>query len=204
MTGSKSRRSQLATKKEKKKNARYFAGLAKDDLERAELEGREGWSRLCCWRRFEWPPANAVMLLPCQPAARKRPLATRSLSGSRTCLVFIIVIVLLGREGSRAATQIRYASRIVETKSGQIRGILQVRVIYRFYSLRADQLRAAQTNIDFVGWWTGREREREWREQNDAVIKNFLSYLKNMRENVERVVVWCINISSYLSDVWKF
>ncbi|XP_006561626.1 neuroligin 5 isoform X1 [Apis mellifera] len=65
------------------------------------------------------------MPLPCQPAARKRPLATRSSSGSRTCLALIIAIVLLGRGGSRAATQIRYASRIVETKSGQIRGILQ-------------------------------------------------------------------------------
>ncbi|NP_001139211.1 neuroligin 5 [Apis mellifera] len=65
------------------------------------------------------------MPLPCQPAARKRPLATRSSSGSRTCLALIIAIVLLGRRGSRAATQIRYASRIVETKSGQIRGILQ-------------------------------------------------------------------------------
>ncbi|XP_017759226.1 PREDICTED: neuroligin-4, X-linked-like [Eufriesea mexicana] len=65
------------------------------------------------------------MLLPCQPAARKRPLATRSLSRSRSCLVLIIILALIGREGLRAATQIRYASRIIETKSGQIRGILQ-------------------------------------------------------------------------------
>lgn len=165
-----------------------FAGLAKV---RAELQGREGWSRLCCWRRFEWPPANAVMPLPCQPAARKRPLATRSLSGSRTCLVLIIAIVLLGRGGSRAATQIRYASRIVETKTGQIRGILQVRVRYisiLFPSMLVPPSRraVAQTNIDFVGWWTDRERERErereWREQNDAIIKNFLCIIFNDRK----------------------
>ncbi|XP_043251310.1 neuroligin-4, X-linked-like [Colletes gigas] len=71
------------------------------------------------------------MLLPCQPAARKRPLATRSLSRSTIpasltgCLVLIAVFVQIGCEGSRASSQIRYASRIVETKSGQIRGILQ-------------------------------------------------------------------------------
>ncbi|XP_029044790.1 neuroligin-1-like [Osmia bicornis bicornis] len=66
------------------------------------------------------------MLLPCQPAAKKRPLATRSLRKSTSYLVLIVVVLLLiGREESRAATQIRYASRIVETKSGQIRGILQ-------------------------------------------------------------------------------
>ncbi|XP_078043376.1 neuroligin 5 [Augochlora pura] len=72
------------------------------------------------------------MLLSCQPAAKKRPLATRSLSISTSsalttgrCLILIAVLVLFGCEGSLAATQIRYASRIVETKSGQIRGILQ-------------------------------------------------------------------------------
>ncbi|XP_031843630.1 neuroligin 5 [Nomia melanderi] len=72
------------------------------------------------------------MLLSCQPAAKKRPLATRSLSNSTSfpstaghCLLLIAVLVLIGCEGSLAASQIRYASRIVETKSGQIRGILQ-------------------------------------------------------------------------------
>ncbi|XP_032685513.1 neuroligin-1-like isoform X1 [Odontomachus brunneus] len=72
------------------------------------------------------------MLLPCQPAARSRPLVARTPIGPkstrRSCVGLALLIVLLsltddGRAASQPAT--RYASRIVETKSGQIRGILQ-------------------------------------------------------------------------------
>lgn len=85
------------------------------------------------------------MLLPCQPAARKRPLVTRSLSRSKSCLVLIIILVLIGREVSRAATQIRYASRIVETKSGQIRGILQVCIDFLLFESHSSE----QTSLWF-------------------------------------------------------
>lgn len=93
--------------------------------------------RLCWWHRCRWPPANAVMPLPCQPAARSRPLVTTwcLIRPNRVCsprvglalLPLIVLLILAGR--SRAASSqpaTRYASRIVETKSGQIRGILQV------------------------------------------------------------------------------
>ncbi|KAK2576577.1 hypothetical protein KPH14_005247 [Odynerus spinipes] len=77
------------------------------------------------------------MLLPCQPAAEERPLVTLNTArgtneinlGDRLArfLFFLFFIFLLSasNEGSRANAATRYASRIVETKSGQIRGILQ-------------------------------------------------------------------------------
>ncbi|XP_014478522.1 PREDICTED: neuroligin-2-like isoform X2 [Dinoponera quadriceps] len=73
------------------------------------------------------------MLLPCQPAARSRPLVARTPIGPkrpacRSCVGLALLIALLSLTGDgRAASQptTRYASRIVETKSGQIRGILQ-------------------------------------------------------------------------------
>ncbi|KAL0109105.1 hypothetical protein PUN28_014299 [Cardiocondyla obscurior] len=75
------------------------------------------------------------MPLPCQPAARSRPLVTtccpirfgRCSTRVGLALLPLIVLVIL-TDCSRAAstpTTTRYASRIVETKSGQIRGILQ-------------------------------------------------------------------------------
>lgn len=96
--------------------------------------------RLCWWRRCRWPPANAVMPLPCQPAARSRPLVatwTQTLLRPGRCsprlgltALLLVLLILTGRGRAASAGQAatRYASRIVETKSGQIRGILQVRI----------------------------------------------------------------------------
>jgi len=80
------------------------------------------------------------MLLPCQPAARSRPLVpTRRIQirpercysrrALGLALLIALLLILTGR-GRAASSQpaTRYASRIVETKSGQIRGILQVRI----------------------------------------------------------------------------
>lgn len=75
------------------------------------------------------------MPLSCQPAARNWPLvATRtqirlpSRCYSRVGLALLLVLLILTGRGRAASSQpvTRYASRIVETKSGQIRGILQV------------------------------------------------------------------------------
>ncbi|KMQ97583.1 ubiquitin-protein ligase e3c-like protein [Lasius niger] len=74
------------------------------------------------------------MPLSCQPAARNWPLvATRtqirlpSRCYSRVGLALLLVLLILTGRGRAASSQpvTRYASRIVETKSGQIRGILQ-------------------------------------------------------------------------------
>ena len=61
--------------------------------------------------------------------------------------MLIIIVVLIGREGSRAATQIRYASRIVETKSGQIRGILQVCIDFLSFENHSFERIASMENI---------------------------------------------------------
>lgn len=71
------------------------------------------------------------MPLPCQPAARSRPLAstrTQIRSCPRVGLALLVALLMLTGRGGAASSQpaTRYASRIVETKSGQIRGILQV------------------------------------------------------------------------------
>ncbi|XP_025266544.1 neuroligin-1 [Camponotus floridanus] len=78
------------------------------------------------------------MPLPCQPAARIWPLVAthchswtqirlRSRCYPRVGLVLLLVLLTLTGRGRAASSQpvTRYASRIVETKSGQIRGILQ-------------------------------------------------------------------------------
>lgn len=79
------------------------------------------------------------MPLPCQPAARIWPLVAtpchswaqirlRSRYYPRVGLALLLVLLTLTGRGRAASSQpvTRYASRIVETKSGQIRGILQV------------------------------------------------------------------------------
>lgn len=74
------------------------------------------------------------MPLPCQPAARIWPLVAtctqiglRSRCYQRVGLALLLVLLILIGRGRAASSQpvTRYASRIVETKSGQIRGILQ-------------------------------------------------------------------------------
>lgn len=76
------------------------------------------------------------MPLPCQPAVRIWPLVAtqwtqirlRSRYYPRVGLALLLVLLILTGRGRAASSQpvTRYASRIVETKSGQIRGILQV------------------------------------------------------------------------------
>ncbi|KAM0731201.1 Neuroligin-1 [Formica fusca] len=75
------------------------------------------------------------MPLPCQPAVRIWPLVAtqwtqirlRSRYYPRVGLALLLVLLILTGRGRAASSQpvTRYASRIVETKSGQIRGILQ-------------------------------------------------------------------------------
>lgn len=163
--------------------------------------GQSRFPRLWCWRRCEWPPANAVMLLPCQPAAKKRPLATRSLRKSTGYLVLIVVVLLLiGREESRAATQIRYASRIVETKSGQIRGILQVCI--DFLSLRCTTTYGEPTanlrmpNIDFRRCSLFFNRPR-WMAQASLASRYLgdLSFYKCWYNTLKIILATCFPIS---------